>query len=88
MTEFSSVVERQRQMLAAEAWATEIASVHVHGFDSMWYDNHPEDTEGSKMVTDIEYNCGRIERQQGGKFVRNFGKELRGDALLDAYLKG
>jgi hypothetical protein len=64
-----------------------VAGVHVHSFDSMWYDDHPEDTEGGKSVTDVEYNCGLIKRSRGGKHIRNFGKELKGEALYDLYTR-
>jgi len=53
----------------------------------MWYDDHPEDTENGKMVTDVEYNCGLIKRSQNGKPLRNFGKELKGEELFDHYIR-
>jgi len=87
MTQYDEAVEKQRTMLQAEDWAMQTKSIHVHGFDSMWYDDHPEDTEGSKMVTDVEYNCGLIERSQGGKPLRTFGRILKGEELYDAFVK-
>lgn len=87
MTQYDETVERQRLMLEAEAWSMGTKAIHVHGFDSMWYDNHPEDTEGSKMVTDVEYNCGLIERNQNGKLIRTFGKKLEGEELLNHYIR-
>jgi hypothetical protein len=53
----------------------------------MYYDDHPEDTEGGKSVTDVEYNCGLITRSQGNKHLRNFGEELKGEALYDLYTR-
>ena len=51
----------------------------------MWYDNRPQDTSEGKNVCDVEYNNGVIKRTcQDGSIVY-FGKELKGDALIDAY---
>jgi hypothetical protein len=85
MTEHTKVVEDQRKMLKAEEWSMQVAAIHTHSFSSMYYDDHPEDTEGGKMVTDVEYNCGLIKRSQGGIHLRDFGKELKGQELFDAY---
>lgn len=87
MTQYDNTVEKQRIMLLAEEWSMGTKSIHVHSFSSMWYDDHPEDTEGGKNVTDVEYNCGLIKRSQGGKPVRTFGVELKGEALYDAYTR-
>jgi hypothetical protein len=87
MTQYDEVVDKQRTMLEAEEWSMKVKSIHVHSFKSMYYDDHPEDTEGGKMVTDIEYNCGLIKRSQGSKFIRNFGKELKGEELYDLYVR-
>ena len=87
MTQYDEVVDKQRTMLEAEDWAMQVRSLHVHSFNSMWYDDHPEDTEGGKMVTDVEYNCGLIKRSQNGKPLRNFGKELKGEELFDHYIR-
>ena len=87
MTQYDETVEKQRIMLEAEEWSMQVKSIHVHSFDSMYYDDHPEDTEGNKMVTDVEFNCGVIKRSQGGTHLRDFGKELKGEALYDAYTR-
>jgi len=87
MTQYDDVVEKQKTLLEAEDWAMQVKSLHVHSFDSMWYDDHPEDTENGKMVTDVEYNCGLIKRTQDGKLLRTFGKELKGQALYDHYCR-
>jgi hypothetical protein len=87
MTQYDETVEKQRVMLEAEEWSMHVKSIHVHSFSSMYYDDHPEDTEGNKMVTDVEYNCGLIKRSQGGDFVRNFGEELKGEQLYDLYTR-
>ena len=87
MTQYDDTVEKQRIMLEAEQWSMKVAGVHVHSFDSMWYDDHPEDTEGGNSVTDVEYNCGLIKRSRGGKHIRNFGEELKGEAFYDAYTR-
>lgn len=87
MTQYDDTVEKQRIMLEAEEWSMGVKSLHVHSFTSMWYDDHPEDTEGGKSVTDVEYNCGLIKRSQSGNPVRTFGVELKGEALYDAYTR-
>ena len=87
MTQYDDVVERQKTLLEAEEWAMQVKCVHIHGLQSMWYDDHPEDTKNGKMVTDTEYNCGLIERQQGGKLLRTFGKALKGQELYDHYCR-
>ena len=85
MTEFSERVERQRIILEAEKWAKEVKDIHVHGLNSMWYDDRPEDTEGGKMVIDTAYNDGTITRQQNGKLIHTFGKKLTGEELIREY---
>lgn len=87
MTQYDETVEKQRIMLEAEEWSMQVKSIHVHSFDSMYYDDHPEDTEGNKMVTDVEYNCGLIKRSKGGTHLRDFGEELKGEALYDLYTR-
>ena len=39
MGEYTDIVERQRQRLAAEEWAKGIREIHVHQLKSLWYDN-------------------------------------------------
>jgi len=86
MTQYDDTVERHRLLLEAEDWSMKTKSIHVHGFNSMWYDNHPEDTEAGN-VTDIEYNCGFIERYQNNKVIRTFGRILEGQELLNHYVR-
>lgn len=89
MTQYDNEVERQRIILEAEEWAKGVKSIHVHSFNSMWYDDHPEDTDGTprKTVTDIEYNNGLVVRSRNGKQIRKFGVILKGDALIQQYEK-
>ena len=88
MTEHNEAVARQRLLLEAEEWATGIKDLHVHSLSSMWYDDRPQDTMyGKESVTDIEYNCGIIERHKDGKHIHTFGKALKGDELLDSYIR-
>lgn len=87
MTQYDDTVERQRLLLEAEEWAKGVKSLHVHSFDSMWYDDRPQDTKGKKMVTDTEYNNGVITRHQNGKLIHTFGEELTGDELIDSYVR-
>ena len=86
MTQYDDTVERQRLLLEAEEWSMKTKSIHVHSFSSMWYDDHPEDTENGN-VTDIEYNCGYIVRKQNGKVLRTFGRILEGNELLEHYVR-
>lgn len=71
MTQFKELVERQRALLKAEQWGSEIKSVHTHRLKSCWYDDRPEDTERG-YVTDFEYNNGKIERQQNEKIIHTW----------------
>lgn len=86
MGQYDDRVERQRLLLAAEKWAEEPQSVHVHGLTSMWYetDDSARDFENGN-VTDTIFNSGLIERKQQGKLIRTFGYRLTGDALIDSY---
>ena len=63
MTQYKDVVEKQRIKLEAEEWGNMVKDLHVHSFNSMWYDNRPQDTENNQMVTDIQYNNGLITRK-------------------------
>jgi len=87
MSEYDNVVERQRQLLEAEEWATGVAQIHVHSLSSMAYDDRPGDTKNGKAVTDRSFNNGLIERSQDGKVIHYFGKKLEGDALIDEWRK-
>ena len=85
MGQYDERVERQRLLLEAEEWAKSVNAIHAHSLNSMWYDNRPQDTSEGKNVCDVEYNNGVIKRTcQDGSIVY-FGKELKGDALIDAY---
>ena len=85
MSEYEELVERQRTLLKAEEWAKGISGIHMHGMSSMWYDDHPEDTEGDKNVSDYSFFSGVIKRYQNGKLLRTFGEELTGDDLIFKY---
>ena len=87
LTEFSTIVEFQRTRLAAEKWADTVETVHVHSLKSMWYENEKslKDFEGG-AVTDPSYCDGHIERYQNGKHIRTFGRKLKGEELLEAYI--
>ena len=82
MSEHNEIVERQRQLLAAEKWARGVKTLHAHSLTSLWYDDRGND--GS--VLDTEYNDGRIQREirETGETIW-FGEKLTGDALIDAY---
>lgn len=84
MSQYNDVVERQRDLLEAEKWATGVKSLHFHSLKSMWYDTNPEDTDMG-MVMDVEYNNGVIKRTLKDDSVRIFGEELSGEQLLDEY---
>lgn len=87
MGEHNDKVERQKILLEAEEWAGGVRSLHTHKMQSMWYDDRPEDTQDS-MVTDVQYNDGRIERRKDGKVIHVFGQAVRGEELMNAYLRG
>ena len=85
MSQYDDRVERQRLLILAEQWAEGVKSIHAHSLSSMWYDNRPQDTEDGKSVLDVEYNSGLIKRETHDGHTLYFGKELKGDALIDAY---
>ena len=85
MGQYDEVVERQRQLLAAEEWAKGVKSIHAHSLSSMWYDDRPQDTDGGKCVTDIEFNSGQIRRELSNGEVVIIGKALTGDDLIQSY---
>ena len=85
MTQYKSRVEKQKYKLMAEEWAKGIKDLHVHSLDSMWYET-PESRalKKNKVVTDIQYNGGKIERTIGKKkYILKKG--LTGDALLSQF---
>ena len=55
--------------------------------NGMWYDNRPQDTSEGKSVCDVEYNNGLIKRTLHDRSIVYFGKELKGDDLIDAYTR-
>ena len=73
MSEHNEIVERQRQLLAAEKWAKGVKTLHAHSLTSLWYDDRGND--GS--VCDTEYNDGSIQREirETGEIVW-FGEKL------------
>ena len=87
MGQYDELVHKQAVKLAAEEWAKQPKSLHVHKISSMWYDNRQQATE--KMhVTDTQYNDGSIVREQDGKIIHVFSDEqVRGDALIDKFSK-
>ena len=85
MGQYKSKVERQRLLLEAEKWASEVKSIHAHSLNSMWYDTRPQDTEDGKSVTDIEYNSGLVKRTCSDGLTVYFGKELKGEELIYEY---
>lgn len=87
MTQYDESVQRQRDMIDAEEWSSKIKSIHAHSFDSMHYDTRPEDTADGKSVTDHEFNSGIVQRYQNGKLIHTFGKELKGEELLRAFVR-
>tara|TARA_B100001564_G_scaffold287158_1_gene250369 strand:- start:153 stop:428 length:276 start_codon:yes stop_codon:yes gene_type:complete len=89
MSEYDDVVERQRLLLEAEAWAKNIKSIHVHSLTSMYYETEftQKEIEVNGAVTDTEYNNGIITRHRGGKLVHTFGEQLFGEELLNSYIR-
>ena len=87
MTQYDSLVEKQRLLIEAEEWAKGTSNIHCHSINSMWYDNRPEDTANGKSVMDITYNSGLIERRLDSGKTIYFGKKLSGDALIQEYLR-
>ena len=85
MGQYDELVHKQAIKLAAEKWAGQPKSIHIHRLSSMWYDNRPQDTE--KMhVTDTQYNDGSIVREQDDKIIHIFREEqVRGDKLIDKF---
>ena len=86
MSEHDELVQRQRNLLNAEEWAKGIRTIHSHKINSMYYDDRPEDTADS-AVTDKEFNNGVIQRYKNGKLIHTFGEALKGQALIDSYMR-
>ena len=87
MTQYNDRVQKQRDLLKAEEWAKQVKSIHAHSISSMFYDTRPQDTEDGKSVLDIQYNSGLVERKTHDGYTVYFGEELKGDKLLDEYLR-
>lgn len=87
MTEYTEEVEKVKAMREAEEWAKGTSGIHVHSFNSMYYDDRPQDTADGKSVTDIEYNTGVVKRYQNGVHIHTFGKEPVGEELYDMYMR-
>jgi len=87
MGQYDDKVERQRILLAAEKWALGVKSLHAHSLSSMWYDDRPEDTADGKGVVDRQFNSGLIERTLDDGSVVYFGEQLKGDELIQEFLK-
>ena len=87
MGQYNDRVEKQRLLLEAEVWAKSISGIHAHSMSSMWYDNRPEDTTDGKSVVDTTYNNGLIKRELEDGTKIYFGEKLKGDALVDAYVR-
>lgn len=90
MGQYDEVVERQRQLLAAEEWAEGCSCIHSHRLKSMWYDDKPEHTDNNQFVIDKHYNGGEIERTifdtSGKKIdIHMFGERKTGDDLIQEY---
>ena len=85
MGEHSDKVARQRVLLQAEEWAKGVSGIHAHSISSMWYDTRPQDTQDGKGVIDRSFNSGLIERTLDDGSIVYFGKELKGDELIDAF---
>lgn len=89
MTQYDDKVEFQRLTLEAEEWAKIPRSVHIHRLTSMWYETEDSKVDFKKgNVIDTQFNSGRIERKQKGKLIRTFGKDLKGQDLVRAYIRG
>ena len=87
MTQYNDKVERQRLLLEAEEWAKGVKDIHAHSISSMWYDDRPQDTENGKGVVDRRFNSGLIERTLEDGSIVYFGEVLKGNKLVDAYVR-
>jgi hypothetical protein len=87
MSQYDDRVERQRLKLEAEKWSQGVKSVHAHSLGSMHYDNRPQDTEGGKSVLDVEFNDGSVKRTTSENETVILGTPLRGQDLLDSYVR-
>ena len=87
MGEFDYRVKRQALLLEAEEWAKGVESLHSHSITSMWYETEASkaDIEENGMVTDTQYNDGRIVRERDGRTILVLGEKLEGDDLIVKY---
>ena len=89
MGQYRDKVELQKQILKAEEYKDTPKWIHSHRLTSMWYETDftKKEIEVNGAVTDTEYNNGIITRERNGKIIHTFGKELKGDELIDSYCK-
>ena len=85
MTQYTKMVEDFAIQEEADKWAKGVQTIHGHSLSSMYYDTRPQDTEGGKSVTDIEYNNGTIKRYQDDKLIHTFGKPMNNEELINAF---
>ena len=91
MGQYDEVVERQRLLLEAEEWANGIKDLHTFNTETcnMWYETRPDDGR----VMDVRFNDERIkrtllgDRPKGTKTEIWFGKQLKGDDLINSYTR-
>lgn len=87
MTQYDDKVEQQRLKIEAEKWAKGVKALHAHSLNSMYYDDRPQDTEDGKTVMDVMYNDGSVRRTCADGGVIMMGTELRGQDLVDEYVR-
>lgn len=87
MTQYDDKVEQQRLKIEAEEWAKGVKALHAHSLNSMYYDDRPQDTEDGKTVMDVMYNDGSVRRTCADGGVIMMGTELRGQDLVDEYVR-
>jgi len=87
MTQYDDRVEQQRLKIEAEEWAKGVKALHAHSLNSMYYDDRPQDTEDGKTVMDVMYNDGSVRRTCADGGVVIMGTQLRGQSLVDEYVR-
>ena len=80
MTQYHDRVIRRAKQIAAEEWAKGVKSLHAHSLNSMWYEPEP-DVKKEVGVVDIEYNDGRITRND----IELVPSQLKNDRLIDEW---
>ena len=91
MGQYDEVVESQRLLLEAEEWANGVKDLHTFNTETcnMWYETRPDDGR----VMDVRFNDERIkrtllgDRPKGTKTEIWFGKQLKGDDLINSYTR-